>query len=105
MRDIEHEFLWLPSALPGHIRVEGCLAGVETIEEKLHEAQCLDAWQTWVVLFVDWLEQKVQGAAEKYRAARTALVRLQGPGTWQDTLQELHNEDLKNLEGADFTID
>ncbi|PBK63610.1 hypothetical protein ARMSODRAFT_1023811 [Armillaria solidipes] len=36
---------------------------------------------------------------------RTALAGLRGPGVWQDTLRELRNEDLKNLDGADFTID
>ena len=44
--DIEHEVLWLPSALPGCIRVEGCLGGVDKIEEKLCEAQCLDTLDT-----------------------------------------------------------
>ncbi|KAF8191955.1 hypothetical protein K438DRAFT_1590633 [Mycena galopus ATCC 62051] len=46
---------------------------------------------------VDGIEDRVRSAAMRYRAARTALLALRGPGAWENELQELKKEDIRGM--------
>ena len=41
--EVEHQQLWLPSALPVNHRTHNCRAGLVNFEARLRRAQCLDA--------------------------------------------------------------
>ncbi|PPR02922.1 hypothetical protein CVT26_009777 [Gymnopilus dilepis] len=113
--------LWLPSDLPKAIRDDLCIAGLAASEEKLREAQCYDALdsirstlrlKTRMVQFknknirgqrggtrsrvlIDRVHTKAKRYAARYRAARKAKLALSGPGTWEKTLQELRDADVR----------
>ncbi|KAF8233686.1 hypothetical protein L208DRAFT_1265395, partial [Tricholoma matsutake] len=45
----------------------------------------------------DHVESKIKAASWQYRTARVALLNLQGPGIWEQTLQELHLSSIRGL--------
>ena len=119
----EHVPLFLPSALPEHVRTSPGLARVCNMEMRLRKAEANDAlsdirrgrrnitrvWRhkkvnvagtgnrpnTRMLDIYIRLDTKVQRAAEKYRRARAALVNLDPGGTWKDNLKELRKEDIR----------
>lgn len=96
--------LWLPSDLTGSDRVTGCTVGLPEMEVKLREAQCEDALtmvrtrlhaKRFLISFrnthhvgqkqstrsnrlIARMGDRVVAHAEKYRAARRALIQLKG---------------------------
>ena len=50
---------------------------------------------TRVQAVFDRLQSKIRMAAESYRAARSALLRLEPEGDWAKKLKELHDEDIR----------
>lgn len=119
----EHVPLFLPSALPAHVRTSPGLARVCNMEMRLRKADANDAlsdirrgrrnitrlWRhkkvhvagtgnrtnTRMLTIYVRLDTKVQRAAEKYRRARAALVNLDPGGMWQESLKELRKEDIR----------
>ncbi|KAJ7715473.1 hypothetical protein B0H16DRAFT_1805290 [Mycena metata] len=45
----------------------------------------------------DGIEDRIRGAATRYRAAWRGLLALRGPGAWQSDLQELRQEDIRGI--------
>jgi len=119
----EHVPLFLPSALPAHVRTSPGLAQVCNMEMRLRKADANDAlsnigrgrrnitrlWRhkkvhvsgtgnrpnTRMLGVYTCLHSKVQRAAKRYRRAHAALVNLDPGGTWQENLKELHKEDIR----------
>ncbi|KAJ7143254.1 hypothetical protein C8R46DRAFT_1167838 [Mycena filopes] len=114
--------LFLPSALTAVERVTGCKEGLAGMEAKLREAQCTDAltkirrglhakrhvtyWRgsnvggqhsaTRANTLGAQLGDRIDAMASKYRAARAALLTLNGPN---------YAPHLKPLKTADLTLD
>lgn len=114
--------IWLPSKLPQADRARVCMQGLATAEEKLRTAQCYDALdsirhiltvKTRMIQFknknvrgqkggtcsravIDRVHGRARVAADKYRAARKAKLLLTGPGSWEATLQELKDNDIRS---------
>lgn len=115
--------LYLPSALPSDIRPIVCIADIEKIEDRLRFAQASEALTrlrcqltkrayanrykvrnvssqrhyTRFRALQDHTESKVKAAHLQYTTARTALLKLRGPGTWEDNLRHLRPEDVRGL--------
>ncbi|KAL0568428.1 hypothetical protein V5O48_013556 [Marasmius crinis-equi] len=99
----EDILLFMPSSLPKEKRGPACVGGVAEMEEQLREAQCHDSLatvrytlclKTRMVLFK---HANVTGQREGvYRAARKALLGLQGPGpdSWERVLRLLNDNDV-----------
>ena len=113
--------LFLPSRLHPTVRTSSCTNNIAIIEEQLREAQCHDALaklrtylhtrahfikhrntnirgqraNTRAKTLVDALSSKVARVAEKYRAARAALLALRGAGSWERELQPLQSKDIR----------
>lgn len=129
--NIEHECLLLPLALTPAQRTEGCQSELSQIEEKLREAQCIDALETLCGLicmkrdtyryqdsnmrgqlhmthaagFVDCLQHRLDSTVVKYWASREALLSLRGFGPWEKKLQVLKDSDIDCMDGVVFSID
>ena len=129
--EVEHQQLWLPSALPVNHRVHNCRAGLVNIESRLRQAQCLDALEKIRTLqrgrlsFIGFrnrnirgqnpntraadtmnrIEDKCKSLAVKYRATRRALLELIGPGDWERELKELNDGDLTTPDGTETSIE
>ena len=129
--DIEAEQVFLPSDLDDAGRTTGCLGDVASKEAQLREAQCFDSLETLrtiirsrrSITYFRQLNQRSQRqntrswgalhrlkareklAVQKYRAARTALMHLRGPGDWTRTLRNLEDKDVKDLDSQVFDID
>lgn len=129
--DVEHEPLWLPSALPDNHQQHNCNKNLIAIESRLRRAQCEDtldkicSLQRGRLLFIsfrnrnirhqnlntraqdtlDRLEDKSKSLTVKYRTARTALLKLVGPGDWENQLRELNHGDLTTSDGHEISID
>ena len=113
--------LWFPSALPSASRDAWCTADMPLVEFRLRYAQAVDALDHLRRLrrLVQGLRQKTKkhpapkngsvtrsrGVFEglhvritqvtaRYRDARTALLRLQPPGSWSYFLRDLANADV-----------
>ncbi|KAJ7585952.1 hypothetical protein C8J56DRAFT_787825 [Mycena floridula] len=111
--------LWLPSELDEGLRGRGCRIGLVEMEVKLREAQCTDALTQFrgrlyakrhLINYrnthvtgqrggmkarglIDTVGEKVTTHAEKYRAARLAVISLKG-GETSAEYPELRKEDL-----------
>ena len=110
--DVEHKPLWLPSALPDNHQKHNCIKNLIAIKSRLRRAQCEDtldkirSLQCGCLSFIsfhnrniqhqnpnthtqdtlDRLEDKSKSLAVKYRTALTALLKLVGPGDWENQL-------------------
>ena len=115
--------LYLPSSLPVDKCSLVCIAGVQEIENRLRFAQASEALNKLRCQLVkrtyasrykvqnvssqrhytrfrtlqQHTESKIKSACRQYTTARIALLALQGPGTWEQTLQELHPHDVWGL--------
>jgi len=122
----EHD-LWLPSNIPPADRPAVCQEGLADIEERLRTAQCQDALEgvrnilkikTRMIAFknrnirgqregtrsravIDRVHERARNMAQKYRASRAAKLELAGPGTWEETLLVLKDEDVRGYQDAD----
>ena len=129
--DVEHEPLWLPSALPENHRNHNCAKNLIAIKSKLCQAQCEDildkirGLQHGHLSFISFhnrnihhqnlntcaqdtlnhLEDKSKALAVKYRMAHAALLKLVGPGDWENQLWELNHRDLTTPDGHEISID
>ncbi|TCD59912.1 hypothetical protein EIP91_011195 [Steccherinum ochraceum] len=110
--------LVFPSSLPPK-NLASCAEGIVCAEERLREGQCNDALNSMrMKLFIKSRlvtykkdngantraqallktnQAKINRAACKYRNAYSALLSLRGPGTWQTTLCELKDDDIRPL--------
>jgi hypothetical protein len=113
--------LWLPSELTPNLRA-ACLCGLPEIERRLRLAQAEDALaelrrllrvtmglthykatqigpsqrtSTRARALVSRFWEKIARCAERYRAARAALLVLDANGDWLSRLRELKQEDIK----------
>ena len=129
--DVEHEPLWLPSALPENHLKHNCDKNLTAIESRLRRAQCEDtldkirSLQRGRLSFISFrnrnirhqgpntraqdtlnrLEDKSNALAVKYRMARAALLKLVGPGDWENQLRELNHGDLTTPDGHEISIE
>lgn len=129
--EVEHQALWLPSALPTSHREHNCSQRLIDIEIQLRRAQCNDtldkirSLQRGRLSFIsfrnrhirgqypstrardtiDRLEDKSKALALKYRDARCALYTLLGPGDWEKELRELNHGDLTTPDGHEISIE
>lgn len=113
--------LWLPSNISALDRVWVCHEGLTDMEARLRKARCYDALdglrhtlrvKSRMILFknanvrgqrdsgrsrevIDGIHNRAKGFAEKYRRNREALLKLLGPGTWEDELRPLENADVR----------
>ncbi|KAL0569488.1 hypothetical protein V5O48_012485 [Marasmius crinis-equi] len=122
--DIEPERvpLWLPSTLPDDKRTAACLEGVVQMEDCLREAQCADSLDSIrhtlklkarMLQFkyanvtgqrqgirsrttINRIHERAKTAAQRYRAARAALLSLRGGGEWELKFQELKDSDVRS---------
>ncbi|KDR83151.1 hypothetical protein GALMADRAFT_134646 [Galerina marginata CBS 339.88] len=116
--------LWLPSKVSVEYRAGVCIAGLPDAEERLRTAQCYDALEnvrhilkikSRMVHFknknvrgqrdgtrsrsvIDGVHERARAAAAKYRAARSAKMKLSGPGDWELVLQDLLDTDLRSYQ-------
>lgn len=114
--------LWLPSAIPPGRRRAACTEGLPEAELKLRTAQCSSSLhglrqvlqlKTRMVYFknknitgqrkgtcsrsfIDRVHQRAIHVVQKYRAARHAKFKLEGPGDWENTFKELKNDDVRS---------
>ena len=129
--EVEHQLLWLPSALPDDHRLHNCRANLVIIETKLRQAQCYDtlekirSLQRGRLSFIGFRNRNIRGQnpntrasetitrvetkcmalAVKYREARAALFKLIGPGGWENELRELLHKDLTTPDGTEISIE
>ena len=115
--------LWLPSSLASNRRYAACADGLSEMELHLRIAQCSSSLEglrqvlrvkTRMVYFknknirgqregtrsraiIDRVHSRAIRFVQKYRAARTARFNLEGPGEWEQTYRELHNEDIRGF--------
>lgn len=115
--------LFLPSALPEHVRLTLDMKKICQMEIRLRQAEAHDAlfeirkgrrkaqwlWQfkkvnisgmgnkpnTKAVTIYLRINRSIQRAADKYRRARSALLILDPNGAWKENLKELRNEDIR----------
>ena len=115
--------LLLPSSIPDEQRSSVCLAGIPKIEDRLRFAQASEAlvklrcqlmkrsyasrykvqnvssqrYYTRFQTLQDHTEFKIKEACRQYTTARHALLKLRGPGIWQQLLRELQPSDVRGL--------
>lgn len=115
--------LWLPSEIASDQRRAACIEGLPEIELQLRTAQCGSSLEglrqalrvkTRMVYFknknirgqregtrsrsiIDRIHKRAIHFVQKYRAARHAKLRLEGPGSWEETYRELRNEDIRGF--------
>ena len=113
--------LKLPSTLPRNVR-DALTFRLANVETRMREAQADDAlrqlrrllrvtkglWQykfknvgygqkanTWARAIIDGFKQKITRCANRYRAARKALLVLDVDGEWQHRLLDLRDQDIR----------
>lgn len=120
----EEARLWLPSSLSHSSRGAICIIGLSEAEEKLRSAQCFDSLtsirntlrlKTRMIQFknknvrgqhggtrsreiIDRVHNRTKKFATRYRTARAAKLQLTGRGTWEETLRELHDSDIRSYQ-------
>ncbi len=73
--DVEDETLWLPSKFDTEARTVSCREGLASIEESLHEAQCLNALesicssQQTIHTFLAFRDRNLRGQVQITQAA------------------------------------
>jgi hypothetical protein len=129
--EAEDVTVWLPSALSSVLRQTGCHPDLPAMEENLREGQCRDSLDnirclerakahfithrnknvrgqkryTRAAILIARMNDKINLAASKYRAARKALLSLRGSGHWERELRELKDQDICSPNSAEFTIE
>lgn len=115
--------LYLPSSIPASKRSWVCIVGVREIENRLRFGQASEALNklrcqlmkrtyasrykvrnvssqrhyTRFRTLQEHTESKIKSACRQYTTSRGAILALQGPGVWEQTLQELHPHDVRGL--------
>ncbi|KAF8885817.1 hypothetical protein BD779DRAFT_1442069, partial [Infundibulicybe gibba] len=115
--------IYLPSSLPAAVRASISSYGLAEIEDRLRNAQALDALShlrrqlrartvankyrcknvdsqgafTRSCDFQDQIEAKIKTHKTQYITARCALLSLRGPGEWEIILQPLQPKDIRGL--------
>ena len=75
--EVEHQLLWLPSALPDDHRLHNCRANLVIIETKLRQAQCYDtlekirSLQRGRLSFIGFRNRNIRGQNPNTRASET----------------------------------
>lgn len=126
---IEDAKLFLPSELTRVEREEFCTENLASIEERLRHSEASDALEkirrqlrtrTFTNQFkiknvtgqrLNTRSRAAQGTIDegvkvsqlRYTRARSALLTLRGPGTWEDTLQVLTSSDVRGLNERGLT--
>ncbi len=121
--DIE---LFLPSSIAPTLRCVACVEGLPEKELQLRTAQCSSSLnglrqalrvKIRMVYFknknirgqregtrsraiIDRVHDRAIRFAQKYRVARLAKLSLEGPGEWERTFRELHNDDIRGYASA-----
>jgi hypothetical protein len=119
----EHIPLYFPSSFPSEHRSSICTGGIGDIEDRLRFAQASEALtklrcqlmkRTYASRYrvrnissqrhytrfrtlQDQTENKIKISSQQYNTARDALLRLRGPGDWENTLQKLGTDDVRGL--------
>lgn len=121
--------LFLPSSMPQALRELGCVSGLVEKEKALRLAEALDALNalrrqlrimmnvfnykkthvsgagqranTRTRTMMANISEKIQLLAERYRAARLALSRLDPDGEWSATLLPLRSKDIRGPQRDD----
>ncbi|KAF8214393.1 hypothetical protein K438DRAFT_1902273 [Mycena galopus ATCC 62051] len=97
--------IYLPSSLPAGARQAVCITALANqglrelhaalrTRHKNHDAQ---GAYTKTRELVDGIEDRVHSATTRYRIAHAALLSLRGPGTWEQGLRELKQEDVRGM--------
>ena len=115
--------LYLPSSLPASKRSWVCISGVQEIEDRLRFGQASEALNklrcqlmkrtyasrykvrnvssqrhyTQFQTLQEHTKSKIKSACRQYTTSQSAILALQGPGVWEQTLQELHPYDVRGL--------
>ncbi|KAJ6479764.1 hypothetical protein C8R45DRAFT_1101208 [Mycena sanguinolenta] len=115
--------IYLPSALLSEVCQSICVPDLVKHEEELGNAQAVEALRdlrsglrtrtfahqfkrkltssqgsyTKSRTFTDSIEDRIRNAATRYRTARVALLRLRGPGEWEQMLLVLENTDIRGM--------
>ena len=115
--------LWLPSNMPSHLRESGCVDGLLEKEKQLRLADANDALaglrrqlqimmgvfnykkahvsgsgqraNTHARTLMTQISDKIHLFADRYRAARLALTKLDPDGEWQNVYLPLHTQDIR----------
>lgn len=121
----------LPSSIPSNSREDICTAGVDSIETRLREAQCSESLadlrtqlikRTYTNKYKErtassqraytrfrtlqnQTEVKIKSAQTVYNTARSALLALKGPGSWEDQYQVLKREDVRGMHERGMTAE
>lgn len=121
--------LYMPSELSDSNRRKYCPAGLASMEDRLRYAEASDSLEdprhhlrtrsftnrfkianvtgqihnTRVRETQHRIDNKVRVAESKYKRARSALLKLRGKGTWEDTLQVLEQSDVRALNERELT--
>lgn len=121
----ENEQLWLPSAIPQHLREQACVSGLVKTETRMQLAVLDDALShlcrqlrisstirthsksngsgtsqrmgTRTHNVLQSFAEKIDRCAARYRAAYSALFALDPDGEWRKRLHELKPEDVRSL--------
>lgn len=119
----EQAALWLPSHMPRHLWESGCVGGLIEKEKQLRHADASDALaglrrqlrimmgvfnykkthvsgsgqraNTRARTLMSQISDKVHLCADRYRAARLALTKLDPDGEWQKIYLPLHTKDVR----------
>jgi hypothetical protein len=115
--------LHLPSSFTKEVRDRICVAELPSEEERLRLAQAHEALRdlrrhlrirtlahqfkrrhtggqaayTKSQALQSGIEERIKGAASRYRSAREALLSLRGPGAWEEVLQVLQQADIRGM--------
>jgi hypothetical protein len=126
---VEDSKLYMPSDLSVSDCRKYCPDGLATIEDRLRYAEASDSLEnlchhlrtrsftnrfkianvtgqihnTRACETQHGIDDKVRAAEFQYRRARDALLKLQGRGPWEDTLQELAQSDVRALNERELT--
>lgn len=125
----EHVRLYLPSELSSSDRDRACIRGICDVEARVRHAdtsEALDDLRRYLrtrTYLNKWRVKNISGqhrltrtralqhrvdvnvhtAKTRYRRSRKALLTLQGHGQWEETLKELHDEDVRALNERTLT--
>ncbi|KAK7018821.1 hypothetical protein VNI00_018212 [Paramarasmius palmivorus] len=120
--DPESVKLWLPSELPEDLIDRLCVSGLRRVEGQLQRARCFNSLhgvrhtlrvKTRMVLFknrnvrgqrasgksreiINRVVRRAKWYASRYRVARSAYLKLMGPGDWEMVLRPLRSEDVRS---------
>ncbi len=126
--DMEKIKLFLLSQLPSLLWTTSCMYGLHGIKLKLCIAQASDTLEqlkqqlciylgivhytitqvsgpgqkanTRACNLLEWLKEKITRCAERYRASRAALEKLDPTGDWQELLRPLMTSDIQGPNGS-----